>query len=943
MKFAEFVRGFAKASDAERDRLLGQNGEYDVRALAPALKELCVNSWEGDTDLVPLAAEAAEYLAKVEGLPEVRAYADWCGGYSALLRGEMENAIGCLDRAAAEFLQLGNPHTSASAQILKLYPLAYLNRSEEGIELGKALRQTLLLNGDLTAVGKIELNMGNLHWLRDRYPEAETLFRSARRYFSDIRDAKLLTQAENSLAVALTMQNRFREAEEIYRIALPRAEQEQLFGIKAAMESSLGMLALSQGHYDRALDFLERARKGYEELEMPHKLAITEREIADAYLELNLALEASRIYERIATAFASFDSPLEQAHARVNYARALLLTGEKDAARGQLSEAAKLYRQCDSDSGDASVALIEARVELADHNHLAAAAAARRADKGFSNLGMIGRALVARLVEVEALRSKGELDRAFELSASALITAEDSGLPQITWRLHTLQGLIAAAKGRRDPAERSFRSAISIVENLRAPLPAEEFRIAFFSDKLEPYGELAGLCLLDPAGGRVGEALELIELSRARTLHELIGSITDGSRASGLDASPNGQELEGLREELNWFYSRLSRPMSGTDPKQILDLEAEVRVREKAVSELLLKNAGRGDGSTFAGVAPFDLEGLQSDLGADTVFVEYALIADEIVAFLIDGKRLELVRTPADEERISVLLERFFFQIDALRHNPIEMREHLYELTLRTRDCLRELYDLLLRPLEAFIGLRRLVIAPHRVLHYVPFPALHDGLSYAIETRQIVFAPSAASWQACLRKKQHQGRHALLMAVPDEMIPKVMDEVSEIEPLFETSVRLNGGDATLSALDQNASSANILHLACHGYFRPDNPLFSALKLADGRLTARDAAKLDLQNCDLAVLSACETGLNLVAPGDELLGLTRGFFVAGVTSLVLSKWTVDDEATAYLMGRFYRHLAAAESPSDALRTAQLETMKKFPHPYFWASFTLTGRP
>src|SRR5581483_6103699 len=148
-------------------------------------------------------------------------------------------------------------------------------------------------------------------------------------------------------------------------------------------------------------------------------------------------------------------------------------------------------------------------------------------------------------------------------------------------------------------------------------------------------------------------------------------------------------------------------------------------------------------------------------------------------------------------------------------------------------------------------------------------------------------------------------------------------------------------EATLAALHTQAPSANILHLACHGQFRPDNPLFSSLQLADGWLTVRDAYALDLQ-CGLVTLSACETGVSAVAPGDELIGLARGFFSAGAPALLVSLWTVDDAATATLMQRFYARLCAGERPAAALRRAQCELLREQPHPFFWAPFILIGR-
>ena len=142
-------------------------------------------------------------------------------------------------------------------------------------------------------------------------------------------------------------------------------------------------------------------------------------------------------------------------------------------------------------------------------------------------------------------------------------------------------------------------------------------------------------------------------------------------------------------------------------------------------------------------------------------------------------------------------------------------------------------------------------------------------------------------------------------------------------------------------LRARARETDVLHLACHGQFRPDSPLFSSLRLGDGWMTVRDAYTLDV-GAGLVTLSACETGVSAIAPGDELIGLVRGFFYAGAPSLLLSLWTVDDEATAELMTDFYTHLRAGSRPAAALRAAQLRQMQERPHPFFWSPFVLTGR-
>ena len=137
----------------------------------------------------------------------------------------------------------------------------------------------------------------------------------------------------------------------------------------------------------------------------------------------------------------------------------------------------------------------------------------------------------------------------------------------------------------------------------------------------------------------------------------------------------------------------------------------------------------------------------------------------------------------------------------------------------------------------------------------------------------------------------------------------------------------------------------ILHFATHGTFVAEKPLASGLLMSgddenDGTLTVGELYDLHLP-VDLVTLSACETALGKVANGDDVVGFTRGFLYAGVSSIVSSLWKVDDQATSILMQQFYRSLKENDKRS-ALRTAQLKVKNTYnSHPYFWAAFQITG--
>jgi CHAT domain-containing protein len=118
-------------------------------------------------------------------------------------------------------------------------------------------------------------------------------------------------------------------------------------------------------------------------------------------------------------------------------------------------------------------------------------------------------------------------------------------------------------------------------------------------------------------------------------------------------------------------------------------------------------------------------------------------------------------------------------------------------------------------------------------------------------------------------------------------------------------------------------------------------MFSALELSDGPFTLFDAQQLGWCAA-LVTLSACETGVSRVAPGNEAIGLVRGFLLAGAAGVVASLWAVDDAATAALMRSFYARLRAGDGAAAALGAAQRDMACAGAHPFHWAAFALHGQ-
>jgi CHAT domain-containing protein/Tfp pilus assembly protein PilF len=213
-------------------------------------------------------------------------------------------------------------------------------------------------------------------------------------------------------------------------------------------------------------------------------------------------------------------------------------------------------------------------------------------------------------------------------------------------------------------------------------------------------------------------------------------------------------------------------------------------------------------------------------------------------------------------------------------------------------------------------------------------------------------------------------------------LPGTASEARALSKILRDAELMVDVEATESAL-KKTSAPRILHVATHGFFLPDqkpteasgdvparsltvadgqasaaveNPLLrSGLALAgangrksgseDGILTALEAAGLDLDGTDLVVLSACETGLGDVQNGDGVYGLRRALFIAGAATEVTSLWKVDDLATRDLMVSYYQKLERGGGRSASLHDVQRAMLgrRATAHPYYWASFVVSGDP
>jgi CHAT domain-containing protein len=262
-------------------------------------------------------------------------------------------------------------------------------------------------------------------------------------------------------------------------------------------------------------------------------------------------------------------------------------------------------------------------------------------------------------------------------------------------------------------------------------------------------------------------------------------------------------------------------------------------------------------------------------------------------------------------------------------------------LRLASEHYLRELYKDLFAPLERLLNCKHLVLIPNSFLHYLPLHALHDGQQFLIDRFTVSYSPSASIYALSQKRVGIWSEESLVFGIHDSKAPWILREVQEVSAQLPGSSLYLGADATRKVLEQHGAQSRFIHLATHGVFRTDNPMFSAVRLGDCYLNVCDLYDLHLP-AELLTLSGCGTGQNAVAAGDELIGLARGLLHAGAHSLLLTLWEVHDRSTAEFMRAFYRNLRGGYGKAEALQYATQEIRERYPHPYYWAPFVLVGK-
>ena len=235
----------------------------------------------------------------------------------------------------------------------------------------------------------------------------------------------------------------------------------------------------------------------------------------------------------------------------------------------------------------------------------------------------------------------------------------------------------------------------------------------------------------------------------------------------------------------------------------------------------------------------------------------------------------------------------------------------------------RQLEEALLGRAVSQLGDGAVVVVPPSGLHAVPW-----GLLPSLQERVVSVAPSASSWLRARKSLGSPGGGGVVL-VYGPGLPHAAEEVAQLADMYagdgDVSV-LGGGTADVAQVLATIDGARLVHIAAHGTFRADSPLFSALRMDDGPLTAYDLERLTHAPRRI-VLSSCDSGRGATAGADELLGLVSALIPLGTIGLVASVVPVNDAAAVPLMAGLHRHLRRGASLAEALCGARMDLVRE----------------
>jgi tetratricopeptide (TPR) repeat protein len=856
--------------------------------------------------------EAAEYAAEQEGV----ACAWWARGNALLSLVQPDACLAAFSTAISILANLGRVGEVAQLQTNCMLPLMWTGRMSEAQAMGRSALDVLAGQGDTKPLANLLLSLGACARRLGDHAGALAYAQQAAAIFTRLGDAGQVARCWITQAVALEQLDRFSASEDLLRQALAVLAGQGKWADWARAALNVGILRARLADHQAALHWMEESRRAFLDAGVEADAAVADLYRAQSFLDVNLLPEAAMLSEELVETFARLQMVRQVARAALLLAEACALRGQANPARRELERARQIFRV----QGDAiEVALVDLRRAALLREAGRPGEALRLASEAASALDVRRyplRHAESHLLVAACCEDLGRIEEAqvayrVAWAAGSHPTGATEPPPALAYRIAHARGAIAEAAGARALARGEYGRAVGYLQRIAQGLGLDELRGGYLTDKRPVYEAALRLALDD---GRLADAFRYSELARAGTLRDCLA----GRRRPAPEAgSADDVMLEELKARWAWRASGLRRPvdlLAETEKEAGRSGEQSTALRELADLERELADAYRRRRLADPSLAALEQgevlgpDEVRRALSGDTALLSFDHVNGRLLAFVVTRDRVdvawlgELAQLRWDAAGLGHALEevRLFDDPADLALLEAELLEDLQALY---RDVLRQ-------PLSRVgVDVRRLLIVPCDVLHVLPLEACHDGQRYLLERYAVTYLPSASLLAALPESRQAGVGSPLILAHSwDGRLPLALEEAERVAQTLadgtgQQPVLLAEEQATARALRERARMAGVVHIAAHGAFRTDAPLFSTLHLADGPFTVNEVYGLDLSRTALVTLSGCQTGL------------------------------VQD---------FYAALVQGETVAEAMRQAQLATLACRPHAGYWAAFAVWGR-
>lgn len=794
-------------------------------------------------------------------------------------------------------------------------------------------------------IGKIHYELGN-------YQNAVAAYEQAIILYGKGEDTRGQAYALNNLGAVYEPLGNYQQALEVYNQALDLHQQANNMAGLASSLNNLGLLYDTLGDFQLSLDYYQQSLNLWEQLDQPQGEASTLNNIGlyhDSQDNLNQALES---YQQALGRYQKIGDRRGEATTLNNIGFTYTRLENWNAAQESYEQALPLWQEIGNRSGLGST---------------------------LNNIGVV-------------YAQQEKFNQALEFYQQALVIRQEIG-DRAKEALSLYRIAIAQrGLGNQEDSLEAIKGAVTIIEDLRTNVVNQDLRTAFFASKQEYYEFYIDLLMelheQDSERGYDGLALEVSERAKARSLLDLLAEMGDDIQR-GIDPQQLAQKQQ------------IQQQLAATEERRITLLsqehtEAQKTAIDDEMERLLMAYRNilsdiRTTSPRYAALTqpePLTLAEIQEQvIDQQSLLLTYFIGEKRSFVWAITYNSIDSYELPG-REILEAETKKFR---DSFIFGNLRIRRTLAE------NAAHSLGKILLEPIKNYQDKTRLLIVPDGVLQFVPFVGLAsqpEGEKYKplIVEKEVVTLPSASALAVLRREvsgRQPAKKNLAILADPvfgsnDERLggitaisktplppdlersaresgvlfdrlPFTQTEAEQIISLFpaEDATKEFGFSATRQiATSEEMSQYRIIHYATHGILNSQTPELSGLVLSlinsqgeplNGFLRLHDIFNMNLP-ADLVVLSACETGLGQQVRGEGLVGLTRGFMYAGAARVVVSLWSVDDQATAELMVSFYRNMIENSlSPAAALRQAQIEIWEKsqWNSPYYWAGFTIHG--